>query len=214
MCRSFETLGALWPLKPTHSGAESQRYSKLKYVQHVKHQQLVNLSAVYLTSAVGLQQSIRDDGGSSVGSIPVFVLFFCGCGWAGGRVSHSHPESPESCQSVLQSLLLTGGHMCYMSPPLLLLLLTHKGYVQLNVHYKNCYFHTYNGSNHCVVLDESLTFMKLLRIITQLCTKRYKDFQSIVLISWPTTHHSYQPFFSPSVQSLKKGNKLVNMVNV
>ena len=30
----------------------------------------------------------------------------------------------------------------------------------------NCYFHTYNGSNHCVVLDESLTFMKLLTLIS------------------------------------------------
>lgn len=56
--------------------------------------------------------------------------------WLDGWVGHSHPESPESRQSVLQSLLLAGGHMCYMSPPLLLLLLTHEGYVQLNVHYK------------------------------------------------------------------------------
>lgn len=56
-----------------------------------------------------------------------FVVFFdwvCVC--VGGRVGHSHPESPESCQSVLQILLLAGGHMCYMSPPLLLLLLTHR----------------------------------------------------------------------------------------
>lgn len=41
-------------------------------------------------------------------------------------VCHPHPESLESCQSVWQSLLLAGGQLCYMSPPLLLFLLKHR----------------------------------------------------------------------------------------
>lgn len=78
---------------------------------HVKQQQLADLSAVELC--------IGSWSAASVSDYDVCAVCVCAC--------HSHPEFPESCQSVLQSLLLAGGQLCYMSLPLLLFLLIHRG---------------------------------------------------------------------------------------
>lgn len=50
---------------------------------------------------------------------------------------HPHPESAQPCQSVLQSLLLAGGQLCYMSAPLLLFLLKDQNAVLRRLYIKD-----------------------------------------------------------------------------